>query len=110
MEETYATVGSGAAYAEYLLGKLYDKNIGIGVGKKLAIYVIKEVERIDPNVGGPVNVVVLGKDKYEELSREDVEHISMDLLKLDDIINRIYRGIILGEISGEDLETLLERR
>jgi len=109
IEETYATVGSGAAYAEYLLSKLYDKEIDVNTGKKLAIYVIKEVERMDPNVGGPVNVVILSRGKYEELTREEVERISINLLNLDDVVSKIYREIIMGRISSEDLEKFLAR-
>ena len=47
----YATVGSGAAYAEYLLSKLNDNSMSLDTGVKVATYVIREVEKIDPNSG-----------------------------------------------------------
>lgn len=58
--EYYGTTGSGAAYAELFLRYLLaEPEIDTIQGGKLAIYAVKGVELMDPNVGGQTNVVIL---------------------------------------------------
>lgn len=80
--EDYATLGSGAAYAEYLLSKFYYKGITTEAGKVIAMYVIKEIEKIDPNVGGPINIVVI-KDRFQELDEEEIEKINRKVVGIE---------------------------
>ncbi len=56
----YGTIGSGAAYAELFLRYLLtEKQLDVARALRLAIYAIRGVELIDPNVGGQTNVKLL---------------------------------------------------
>ena len=44
-EEGFGTLGSGSAYAEYLLSQFYDANIDCEQGKLLVAFVIEEVKK-----------------------------------------------------------------
>ncbi len=58
--DTYGTIGSGAAYAElFLRFLLHEDEIDTEEAARLAVYAIKGVELMDPNVGGPVNLLTL---------------------------------------------------
>ena len=117
-EEAYATIGSGAAYAEYLLSKFYDPGMKLDVGKKLAAYVVREVERMDPNVGGPINMVAIGVRKsgealeleYQELESRDIDLLGLELTELEKLMNRVFKNVLLGELRKEDLERMLNLR
>lgn len=109
-EDKYATIGSGAAYAEYLLSKLYAENISIEKGVRTAVYVIKEVEKIDPNVGGPINVAVVDKSNYRELPRSDIEKIELELADLEEAINQTIRKMLWGELEKNVLKKFLEEQ
>jgi len=106
-EESYAIIGSGAAYAEYLLGKLYDSDISTDVGRIIVLYTISEVERIDPNVGGPIHICSLTSQGCEEMSIEEIQKIRTSILRLDKILSEIYRKALKGDISEADLEKIV---
>ncbi|MBA7692348.1 hypothetical protein ES703_100915 [subsurface metagenome] len=58
--EHYGTIGSGAAYAElFLRFLLVEPEISVVRAGELAIYAIKGVELMDPNVGGDANVKLI---------------------------------------------------
>jgi 20S proteasome alpha/beta subunit len=58
--DQYGTIGSGAAYAELFLRYLLtEKQLDVAKAARLAIYSIRGVELIDPNVGGHTNVKIL---------------------------------------------------
>ncbi len=58
--DQYGTIGSGAAYAELFLRYLLtEKQLDAAKALRLAIYAIKGVELIDPNVGGTTSVKLL---------------------------------------------------
>lgn len=105
--DDYATIGSGAAYAEYLLGKYYTPDIAIEVGKKLAVYVIKEVENMDPNVGGAVKVVALDEKGYNELDEDETFAIYEKIRGRDEVINELRILSLADKLKTEELKTLL---
>lgn len=94
--EDYATLGSGAAYAEYLLSKLYDKNLTTDNGKKIAIYVINEVGKIDPNVGGPINVVIIQDNEIKEMERKEINEIVDRLDKIEREVIPLLKSSLMG--------------
>lgn len=56
----YGTIGSGAAYAElFLRFLLVEPQITVIRAGQLAIYAIKGVELMDPNVGGDANIKLI---------------------------------------------------
>jgi len=69
--EHYGTIGSGAAYAEFLLRFLLaEPRIGVSRAAELAVYVVKGVELMDPNVGGDVNVrIITAKDRRLDIAQ-----------------------------------------
>jgi len=77
----YATVGSGAAYAELLLKNLYSSELSVDVAVPIAIYVVEEVKSIDPSVGGDTQVAYA---KYIE--KEGKKEIESKMLEKDEIM------------------------
>lgn len=64
--DSHGTIGSGAAYAELFLRFLLRQNdVNTSQAADLAVYAIKGVELMDPNVGGPVNIEILKMDGEE---------------------------------------------
>ena len=102
----YATIGSGAAYAEYLLSRYYEPSMEIKEGKRLGIYTIKEVEKMDPNVGGPINVVTVGESGCQEVDEKDALQIYAEMEEKEELINELMRGCISGRVEIEDLRKL----
>ena len=102
----YATAGSGAPYAEYLLSKYYFPDITLNTGKKLGIYIIKETEKIDPNVGGSVNIVSIDKTGYHGMDEKEVINIYEDIREKEEYINRLMINSIMGKLKIEDLREL----
>jgi len=102
----YATAGSGAPYAEYLLSRYYFPDINVNIGKKLGIYIIKETEKIDPNVGGSVNIAGMDKTGYHEMDEKEVVDIYEDIRGKEEYINRLMINSIIGKLKIEDLKKL----
>ena len=105
----YATVGSGAAYAELLLKNLYGSELPVAVAVPIAVYVVEEVKSIDPSVGGDTQVAYVREKGKREidirmLEREEVEDIAKKVRVTarsiwSEFVNNV-RGVIEGE-GGE---------
>ncbi len=67
----YATIGSGAAYAELLLKNLYSNELAVMNAIPIAIYVIEEVKSIDPSVGGDTQVAFMREKESEKEKKVD---------------------------------------
>ncbi len=99
----YCTIGSGAAYAEYVLKNYYYDGIKVSEAIPMAIYAIEEVKQIDPNCGGETRVGVIG-DKYRELTRDEIQKITSDLVGvLDNVDKKLIPRILKGEIKRDDI-------
>lgn len=71
--EEYGTIGSGAAYAElFLRFLLIEPKISVLRAGELAMYAIKGVELMDPNVGGDTNVKIVTLNRKKGLCVEDL--------------------------------------
>ena len=69
--ERYGTIGSGAAYAElFLRFLLAESEVTMSRAAELAIFAIKGVELMDPNVGGETNVKTLTLKENELLIKD----------------------------------------
>jgi 20S proteasome alpha/beta subunit len=103
--DDYATIGSGAAFAEYLLGKLYQKELTTKDGSMIAQYVIHEVTGIEPNTGGDAKVVILNNDdEIQTLSEEDILYYSKTVRpSLDKVIKDIVPKIICGKMDIDEI-------
>ena len=102
----YATIGSGAAYAEYLLAKLYRFDMSLETTKKIAIYVIEEAKKITPDVGGPINVVATSKDAYQEMMPETVRELLKDTTVIENSLAEVRRKLMDGTIDVEKVRGL----
>lgn len=102
----YATIGSGAAYAEYLLAKLYRFNMSLESAKRIALYVIEEVEKIAPDVGGPINVVAVSKDAYQDMAPERISELLKSLTTVEDTLAEVRRKLIDGTLDVEKVRKL----
>ena len=104
----YATIGSGAAYAELLLKNLYNNDLAVMNAIPIAIYVIEEVKSIDPSVGGDTQVAFIreiesGKEKKVDiriLERDEVEDIAKKLRTVTKSIWSEFLNVIGGVLSG----------
>ena len=106
----YGTIGSGAAYAEYLLGKYYRQNIDVNIGKRLAVYVVKEVEKMDPNVGGDVKIVVIDKEGYHEVERDEIDRIQEVVSKYDKLAHKLMGDLLNGNVKVEDVKVMMKTK
>ncbi len=63
--DQYGTIGSGAAYAELFLRDLgfVEEEIDLNDAAGLAVYAVQGAAIMDPNVGGPVNALMLSSKK-----------------------------------------------
>lgn len=101
--EDYGTLGSGAAYGELFLRYLFggEQEVDTALASRLAVYAVKGVELMDPNVGGPTNVVRLNMDngnlKIEALPTRQMPKGAKD--EMEGILLRMSEDI--GKLAGE---------
>jgi len=82
-EEKYTCEGSGLPYGEYILKQRFKDDMTEEEAKELATYVIVQTSRIDPNVGGKVNLVVAKKRQILEVKADEVTRIMTDIRAFD---------------------------
>jgi 20S proteasome alpha/beta subunit len=97
----YATIGSGAAYAEFLLEKYYNESINVDQAVKLTIYVISEVEKMDPNVGGSIDIIKITEKGAERINKELIEKNLNEINEKINIIEKNLKDYFLS-INKED--------
>lgn len=102
--EHYGTIGSGAAYAElFLRFLLVEPEITVGRAGELAIYAVKGVELIDPNVGGDANVQIItlknGKMNIADLPQDNRPKEPRE--KMEEVLQNISKGIE-GLVIGKE--------
>jgi 20S proteasome alpha/beta subunit len=100
-EGRYLCEGSGIPYAEYILQQRYRPNLSEQECKELAAYTVIQTSRIDPSVGGPVNLAVIKKNGFKHLSRDEI----------DEIVENITETPVEYELKVQNLvEEIVERR
>jgi hypothetical protein len=77
--EKFDSLGSGSAYAEYLLGKLYKEDMTVREAATLATYVVEEVKKIDPGCGGTTQLVTMQGGTLKRWSTEEVAALVADI-------------------------------
>lgn len=105
-EERYSSLGSGSAYAEYLLASLCCQGIEVEEAIKLAIYVIEEVKKIDPNCGGPTQLSVITEAGIGEKTEIEIKTLVDEIMSKDEEFTKIWRGTILGR--EQDVRELIQ--
>lgn len=105
--DDYATIGSGAAYAELLLKALYSNDLNTDEAVNIAIYVISEVKDIDPNCGGPVQIALISAENLQLLSRDEIEdRFEASRKPLDAVRTILIPKILQGKINAKDIARL----
>lgn len=94
--EHYGTIGSGAAYAElFLRFLLAEPEVKVSRAAELAIYAVKGVELMDPNVGGDTNVKIItlkeGKLAIKSLLKR--ERPKEPRHKMEKVLQHLGKGI-----------------
>ena len=103
-EEKISAIGSGTAYAEYILSQHYFADVNEEQAIKIAVHTISEVEKIDPGVGGPIQIVTINSDKKSLKFLND-----KDAQKVLEEINRYQSKVLLGWrdfLKSKSLKTL----
>ena len=74
-ESNYLCQGSGMPYAEYILRQRYKPDLTEQECKELTAYAVIQTSRIDPSVGGPLNMAVIDKKGFRDVPKEEIEEI-----------------------------------
>jgi len=97
-EEDYASLGSGSAFAEYLLPRLHSKDLTIEEATRVCVYVVEEVKKVDVHCGGPTQVVSVScGGKASRKTDEEMRAILDDLAEADEIAMEVWKGIAKGQ-------------
>jgi len=108
IEDTYTAIGSGSAYAEYVLGRLYASDLNVEQGIDCAAYVIEEVKKVDPSCGGPTQVAVVTKDQAHIKSVDETRELVGRLEIRDVLLGKLWRSLVLGKKQPSDVSAFLE--
>lgn len=90
----YDAIGSGAAIAEYILSRLWHKNLKIGEAIKLVIYVIEEVKKIDPYCGGLTRISLLDKDGAKTFDDAYIMTEANKILRIDKDLTDFWSQLV----------------
>jgi uncharacterized protein YqhQ len=92
-QEGVATLGSGAALAEYLLARLYRPDLTPEEATRIAVYVIEEVKKSVPGGGGPIQVVVGGRGHITRKTEAEIHDIVGSLRERDEKLRDSWKII-----------------
>lgn len=95
-EDRYASLGSGSAFAEYLLARLYRDGLDLEEAVRIAVYVVEEVKKVEPHCGGPTQIVVLSAGEIIRKSEAQVRDIVQSLEEYDSSLKRVWKEIVEG--------------
>jgi len=97
--DTYCVTGSGFLFAEYVLSRLYKKDIDIYEAINIMIYIIEEVKKHDPNRGGEIKISVIENQigiTPQTLANSMIKKQKELIMELDDRIKEIWQEFILN--------------
>ncbi|MHB8280115.1 MAG: hypothetical protein ACYDIA_21065, partial [Candidatus Humimicrobiaceae bacterium] len=97
--ETYCVIGSGFLFAEYVLSRLYKKEINIFEAINIAIYVIEEVKKNDPNCGGDTKISVISNTlglMPKKLGEDLIKQKIPELKDIDKRITSVWKEFIIN--------------
>jgi 20S proteasome alpha/beta subunit len=106
--ERYTSLGSGSAYAEYLLARLCCAGLKLDESVKLGIYIIEEVKKIDPNCGGATQVALATIVGINHRTDSEVKSLADEIMGKDMEFTRLWRGTILDRKA--EIEEVVQAR
>jgi 20S proteasome alpha/beta subunit len=98
-QQSEAAIGSGAAYAEYLLSRLSFENMTEHEALKIITQVIYEVRKIDPGVGGMPQLIKLTAKEISKYSNENVSKLVDEIEKVQLHVQDIWAKYIKGDFK-----------
>lgn len=104
--ERYASLGSGSAFAEYLLARLYRDDLTLDEAIRVAVYVIEEVKKVDLHCGGPTQVVAVKGNQVIRKNEKELQEILSELNQADKSVMAIWRVIS----SPEQMQKFVEEK
>jgi len=107
-EESYTSIGSGSAYAEYVLQRLYTPDLTTAQGADCVAYTVEEVKKVDPGCGGPTQVAVVTKDRATVKTPTEVRELVARLEIRDGLLSKLWQSLVIGRKSPDDVMKFLE--
>jgi 20S proteasome alpha/beta subunit len=74
ISEPFCVIGS-QFYAKYLYQRLWKADYTVNDAVRLAVFMVSETSKVDPKVGGGVDVVVLSNARVQEIPQTEIEEI-----------------------------------
>ena len=91
-QEKYGAIGSGAAYAEYIVSQLFIEKMTDRQAIKIAAHTIEQVKKIDPHVGGDVQIVNISlKRKIDTFKKTQIDKICGDVGQIQNAVAYIWQ-------------------
>lgn len=81
--DKFESLGSGSAYAEYLLAKFYKEPMAIDHAAMLAVYAVEEVKKIDPGCGGNTQLVTIQGSKLRRWNSKEIAELVSQISERD---------------------------
>lgn len=75
----YQCFGSSDLYGEYILKQVYTPEATLNEASKWAAYAIKQASHMDPNVGGPIQMVFVTQDGALALTHDEILKIEQQV-------------------------------
>lgn len=107
-EERYTSIGSGSAYAEYILSRLYSDTLSVEQAMECAVYTIEEVKKMDQDCGGPVRAVAATAYGIVNRGPDDLRDMVNKLQIRDELLAKMWRAMVLGRKSASDVQSFLD--
>jgi 20S proteasome alpha/beta subunit len=108
--ERYASLGSGSAFADYLLARLCTDDLSVDEAVRVAVYVIEEVKKVDLYCGGPTQVVAVTKHGIDRKDDNAIRKLVADLQRADKMSLGIWRLISKGKEALDATVKELQRQ
>jgi hypothetical protein len=74
----------------------------------LAVYVIEEVKKIDPNCGGATQIVVLDKKGIRRLKDLEIKKVVDEICEIEDCANKVWWSLADGNRKCEEIEEFIK--
>ncbi|MBI2541381.1 hypothetical protein HYV80_01605 [Candidatus Woesearchaeota archaeon] len=101
-QQSEAAIGSGAAYAEYILSQLIFKDMGDKEALKIITQAINEVKKMDPGVGGFPQVMKIQNNKVTSYEEKAIMKVGQQVQQIQDHVQNVWHDYITGKIKFKE--------
>lgn len=109
--DTYCVIGSGFLFAEYVLSRLYKKEIGLFEAINIIIYVIEEVKKHDPGCGGETKISAIENElgiMPKAITNKIIPKQKKIIMDIDNKIKEIWKEFILN--PADKFKKMVEKK